>query len=227
MDKVILFGNSVATKMIFFALSHDPRYEVVAFTVDRSYITGETFCGLPVHPFEDIQTLFPPESYKMMVAIQASRMNKTRAEKYDQAKEKGYSLITYIHPQAIVAPDLVIGDNCFIGEGAICRPYAKIENDVIIMPGALIGHDAAIKEHSFVGVRAVIMSVVTIEPYCFIGPNATILEALTVARECLIGGGVVIQEATKEKEVYKATAPTRLPLPSDKLANIIFRKTHD
>jgi sugar O-acyltransferase (sialic acid O-acetyltransferase NeuD family) len=225
MDKVILFGNSVATKMIFFALSHDPDYEVVAFTVDRNYIKDQTFCGLPVLPFEDIQTLYPPESYKMMVAIQASRMNKTRAEKYYQAREKGYTLITYIHPQAVVAPDLVIGDNCFIGEGAICRPYLKIENNVIIMPGALIGHDAVIKEHTFIGVRAVVMSVVTIEPYCFIGPNATILEALTVARECLIGGGVVIQESTKEKQVYKAAAPTLLPLPSDKLAKIIFRKS--
>lgn len=224
MEKVILFGTSVATKTIYFALSRDPAYEIVAFTVDRNYMKEKEFCGLPVFAFEEIQTVYPPSDYKMMVAIHASRMNKTRAEKYQQAKEKGYTLITYIHPQAIVAPDLVIGDNCFIGEGAICRPFLRIENNVIVMPGALIGHDTIIKEHCFIGIRAVIMSMVTLEPYCFIGPNATVLEALTVGSECLIGGGVTIQVSTKEKEVYKAAAPTLFPLPSDKLAKIIFRR---
>jgi len=225
MEKVVLFGTSAGARLAHFALSHDPNYEVVAFTVDRDYVKDGTFCGLPVVPFEEIQTFYPPQNYKMLVAIFANGMNMLRAKKCDQAKEKGYTLISYIHPQAIVAPGLVIGDNCFISEGVICRPFSSIGNDVILMPGATIGHDTVIKDHCFIGNRAVVMGVVTIEPFCFIGPNATIMEAVTIAAECLIGGGVVIQENTKEKEVYKAPAPTRLPLPSDKLAKIVFRRS--
>jgi sugar O-acyltransferase (sialic acid O-acetyltransferase NeuD family) len=225
MEKVILFGTTTSTKLMHFALSHDPSYEVAAFTVDRDYIKEATFRGLPVVPFEDVQSIYPPSEYKMLVAIYANRMNMTRAEKCDQAKAKGYTLISYIHPQAIVSPDLVIGDNCFISEGVICRPFLTIGNDVLIMPGAVIGHDTVIKDHCFIGNRAVVMGAVTMEPFCFVGPNATILEAVTVARECLIGGGVVILENTKEKEVYKAPAPVRLPLPSDKMAKIIFRRS--
>jgi sugar O-acyltransferase (sialic acid O-acetyltransferase NeuD family) len=225
MEKVVLFGTSAGTRTTHFALSRDPAYEVVAFTVDRDYIREKEFCGLPVLPFEDIQTLRPPDTHKMMVAIYASRMNQTRAEKYSQAKRKGYTLITYIHPRAVVAPGVAVGDNCFISEGAICRPYLKIENDVFVMPGAILGHDTVVGEHCFIGNGAVVMGMVTLEPNCFIGPNATILENLTVGRESLIGGGVVLQESTKEKEVWKAAAPVRLALTSDKLARIIFRKT--
>jgi sugar O-acyltransferase (sialic acid O-acetyltransferase NeuD family) len=225
MEKVILFGTSAGGKIAHFALSHDPNYEVVAFTVDRAYIKDETFCGLPVVSFEDVAAIYPPSEFKMLVAIYANGMNKLRAEKYDQAKEKGYTLITYIHPQAIVAPDLLIGDNCFIGEGALCRPFLTIGNDVVIMAGAYVGHDTIIKDHCFIGSRSVVMGGVIIEPLCFIGPNATILEAVNVARECLIGGGVVLQENTKEKQVYKAAAPTILALPSDRLAKIIFRRS--
>lgn len=225
MEKLILFGTSIGVQLVYVTLSHDPAYEVVAFTVDRAYLKESTFCGLPVVPFEEVQVVYPPATHKMLVAIQANRMNKTRAEKYQQAREKGYALISYIHPQAIVAPEVEIGDNCFISEGAICRPYVKIGNDVIIMAGVTIGHHAEIQDHCFIGNRAVVMGATTVEPLCFIGPNATVLEQLIVRRECLIGGGVVIQENTAEKAVYKAPAPIRLPLTSDKMARIIFRKT--
>jgi sugar O-acyltransferase (sialic acid O-acetyltransferase NeuD family) len=225
MEKVILFGTSAGSQIAHFALSHDPRYEVVGFTVDRNYIKEKTFCGLPVTPFEEVQTLYPPSQFKMLIAIYANGMNKLRAEKYHQAKEKGYTLITYIHPQAIVAPNLVIGDNCFIGEGVICRPFLTIGNNVILMSGSFIGHHTVIKDHCFIGSRAVVMGAVTMEPRCFVGPNATILEAVKVAAECLIGGGVVLQENTKEKEVYKAQAPVRGALPSDKMARLVFRRS--
>jgi sugar O-acyltransferase (sialic acid O-acetyltransferase NeuD family) len=224
MEKVVLFGTSEGSKLVHFALSRDPSYEVAAFTVDRAYIKEEKFCGLPLIPFEEVEAVYPPGDYKMMVAIYANEMNRVRAEKYNQAKEKGYTLISYIHPQAIVAPDLVIGDNCFISEGAICRPCLTIGNDVIVMAGAFIGHYAVIKDHCFIGNRAVVMGAVIMESFCVIGPNATILEDVTLGRECLIGGGAVIQKNTQEKEVYRANPATLLSLSSDKLAKIVFRK---
>ena len=224
MERVVLFGTSEGAKLAHFALSHDPAYEVVAFTVDRAYIEAEQFCGLPVVPFEEVTSIYPPADYKMLVAIYSSGMNKTRAEKYAQAKEKGYTLISYIHPQAIVASDLVMGDNCFISEGVICRPFLRIENNVIIMPGAVVAHHTLIKDHCYIGTRAVVMGAVVMEPYCFIGPNATIMEDVTLGRECLIGGSVTIQKDTQEREVYKANPPILLPLTSDKLSKIVFRR---
>jgi sugar O-acyltransferase (sialic acid O-acetyltransferase NeuD family) len=224
MEKVVIFGTSMGARLAWFAMSHDPRYEVAGFTVDRAYIKEPELFGLPVTSFEDIEQRYPTDRYRMLVAVLANGMNKLRAEKYQQAKDKGYTLISYVHPQTIIAPDLAIGDNCFIHEGVLCRPFTQIGNDVTIMAGAVIGHDVVIKDHCFIGNRAVIMGKVTMEPYCFVGPNATVLEAATLGAECLIGGGAVIQESVKPKEVYKAAAPVLLPLPSDKLAKFIFRR---
>jgi len=223
MEKVVIFGISAAAALSHFALTHDSPYEVVAFTVDRKYIKESEFCGLPVFPFEEIETLFNPNEYKMLVAIFASRVNRTRAEKYDKAKEKGYELITYISSKAIVSPDLVIGDNCFISEGAICRPFLKIENNVFVMAGALLGHNSVIGDHCFISGRAVVLGDVVIEPYCVIGGNSTILDSVKIARECIIGAGTVITENTKEREIYKVNPPILFPLSSDKMANILFR----
>lgn len=227
MKKVVIFGTSSAAALTHFALTHDSSYEIEAFTVDRKYMKNQEFCGLPVIPFEEVETTYPPGEYRMMVAVFASRVNKTRAEKYTQAKEKGYELINYISSQAIVSPGLEIGDNCFIGEGVICRPSLKIGNDVIILPGAFLGHDSVIKEHCFIAARAVVLGAVTVEPYCTIGANATVLDAVTVATECIIGAGSVIHENTQEKGVYRANPPTLLPLSSDRMAKLLFARQHE
>ena len=223
MAKVVIFGISAAASLSHFCLAHDSPHEVVAFTVDRNYIKEGTFRGLPVVPFEEVESIYPPDDFEMLVALLANRINKTRAEKYQQAKEKGYALISYISSKAITWPDLIIGDNCFIGEGSICRPFLTIGNNVMTMAGTFLGHDSVIKDHCFIASRATLLGAVTLEPYCCIGANATILDAVTVARECVIGAGAVIQENTREKEVYKVGPPTLLPLPSNRLEHILFR----
>jgi len=224
MKKTIIFGNSYAAIQCHFELTHDSPYEVAAFTVDRNYIKECELCGLPVIPFEDIEITYPPQDFNMLIAIHASRVNKTRAEKYDQAKIKGYELISYVSPRAITWPDLVIGDNCYISEGAICKPFVKIGNNVMIMSGAFLAHYSVIKDHCFIAARAVLLGAVTLEPYCIIGANSTILGTVTVARECVIGAGSVINENTQEKEVYKVNPPVLLPLSSNKLENILFKE---
>lgn len=224
MEKIILFGTTEGAKLFLYSFKDDPAYEVVAFTVDKQYITEDSFCGFPVVPFEDVTTLYPPDEYKMFVAILSNDMNKLRAKKYAEVKEKGYSLITYIHPQAIVASDVTFGDNCYISEGVILRPDLKIGNDVILMAGVFIGHSSIIHDHCYVASRAVVMGAVTLESYTSIGPNATVMEDLTIAQECLVGGGCVIQKSTKEKEVYRANPATLLPLTSDQLSKLVFRR---
>ncbi len=224
MEKIVIVGTSAGAVLCHFLLTHDSPYQVVAFAVDKKYIKENELCGLPVAPFEEVESIYPPGEYKMHVAILASRVNKTRAEKYQQAKEKGYELITYISSKAITWPDLVIGDNCFISEACDCRPFLKIGNDVIVMAGASLGHDAVIKDHCFIGARAVLLGAVTLEPYTCIGANATILDAVTIAKGCVIGAGAVIHENTQEKGVYRVNPPSLLPLSSDKLENILFAR---
>jgi sugar O-acyltransferase (sialic acid O-acetyltransferase NeuD family) len=223
MEKVVIFGTSAAAKISHFYLTHDSPYEVAAFTIDRGYFKEAIFCGLPVIPFEDVETVYPPSDYKMLVAILASRINKTREEKYHQAKAKGYSFISYLSSKAITWPGLEVGDNCSIGPGSYCGPFVRIGNNVVINPGASLGHDSVIKDHCFISSRAVLLGAVTVEPNCCLGANATILDGVTIARECVIGAGVVINENTSEKQVYRTNPPTLLPMDSDRLSHILFR----
>jgi len=165
--------------------------------------------NLPLIPFKDIEIVYPPSEYKMFIAIAYKNLNKLRAEKYRQAKEKGYSLITYIHSKSVISNNVEIGDNCFILENQTIQPFVKIGNNVIIWSGNHIGHHVTIKDHCFVTSHVVISGGVIIEPYCFIGVNSTIRDHIIIKEESLIGMGSIITKDTQKKGVYLGT-PSKL-----------------
>jgi hypothetical protein len=59
-EKIIIFGNSQLASLAHFYFNHDTCHEVVAFTLDKEWITEDTFEGKPIIPFETIETTFPP-----------------------------------------------------------------------------------------------------------------------------------------------------------------------
>jgi len=217
MAKVVIFGASDAARLSHFYLTHDSPHEVVAFTVDRNFIEEGTLCGLPVVPFEDVESIYPPSDYKMLVAMFYGRVNRTRAEKYSQTKAKGYELISYISSRAVTWPGLVVGDNCFISENCSIGPFVQIGNNVTISANGVIGHDSVIKDHCFIASNAVMLGCTTIEPYCFLGANSTVRNDVTVARECIIGAGALITNNTAERGVYANGPAELLPKRSNEL----------
>jgi sugar O-acyltransferase (sialic acid O-acetyltransferase NeuD family) len=217
MAKIVIFGVSEFGLLCHFYLTHDSPHEVVAFTVDHNFIREKTVCGLPVVPFENIESSYPPDHFKMLVAVQFNQVNKTRAAKYFQAKEKGFELISYVSSKASTWPGLVIGDNCIISESSVIHPFAVIGDNVIIA-GSVIGHHSIIKNHCFLAAQAVVLGGTSIGPYCFLGANSTILHGLDIAQECIIGAGVTISKNTREKGVYVNQPPELLSKSSTDLS---------
>jgi sugar O-acyltransferase (sialic acid O-acetyltransferase NeuD family) len=225
MEKVVLFGNSVFAENLFFLLTHDARYQVAAFTVDREYLGEESLHGVPVVPFETVQSLFSPSGHKMLLPISFQMVNRLREEKYLQARAKGYHLISYHSPRATLYPGIICGDNCIILENAVVEPYVRIGNNVIIAAGAIIGHHSVIRDHCFISPGAVILGGATVEERCLIGANASIKEEVTVARECVIGTGASITRNTREQGVYINRPPLMHRKRSDQLKLLVTQQT--
>jgi len=219
MDKIVVFGNNEMASVTYMYLSHDSSFEVAAFTVDRKYIKEDTLHGRPVVSFEDVESIYPPSEYQMILALGFRNVNRFRAEKYSQAKAKGYQLISYVSSKATIGPEVVVGDNCFIYENSVIGPFAKIGNDVIIGVGSLIGHHSVIKEHCFVGPHVVALGSTTIEPNCVIGANSTIRDGgIIIARENIIGAGALINQNTRERGVYIGSPAKLAPKNSNELS---------
>ena len=90
MAKLVIFGAGDIARLAHYYFTHDSEHEVAAFTADQKYIEDNSFLKLPLIAFEDVAKLYPPQDYKMFVAMSYAKMNKLRAEKYYQAKQLGY-----------------------------------------------------------------------------------------------------------------------------------------
>lgn len=212
MTDMIIFGTEKFGEIAHYYLEHDSEYRVVAFTIDGAYIREKHFRGLPVVPFEEAVSLYPPDRFSMLVAIGYSKLNSIREKKYYEAKSKGYRLINYVCSKATVWGDVEIGDNSFIFENQVIQPFSRIGNDVILWSGNHLGHDVIIGDHTWVSSHVVISGGVKVGSKCFIGNNVTIRDGVTIGNESIIGAGSVILKDVKEKSVYIAepTKPYRL-----------------
>jgi len=202
MARLVIFGAGDIGRLAHYYFTRDSEHQVAAFTVDQKYLKGESFLGLPMVAFEEVAKLYSPQDYKMFVAFSYARMNMTRAEKYYQAKELGYELVSYVSSRCSFLTDHPVGDNCFILEDNTIQPFVRIGNDVTLWSGNHIGHDATIDDHCFLASHIVVSGHVHIYPYCFIGVNATLRNSITIARKTLIGAGAVIMKDTVESGVY-------------------------
>jgi sugar O-acyltransferase (sialic acid O-acetyltransferase NeuD family) len=202
MSKVVIFGAGKIADEAYFYLTNDSEHEIVAFTVDETYLDANEKLGLPVVPFAEIENKYPPEHYKMFVAVGYQDLNKFRAQKYQEAKAKGYQLVSYVSSRASNFGEVEIGDNCFVLEFATIQPCAKIGNDVFIWSGNHIGHHASVGDHCYVAGNVVVSGNTRIEPYCFIGVSATLGHEITIGRESLIGAGSLITKNVEAGSVY-------------------------
>ncbi|KAA3617578.1 MAG: acetyltransferase [Calditrichaeota bacterium] len=202
MSKVVIFGQGMIADEAYFYLTNDSEHEIVAFTVDAKYKTKDEQYGLPVVPFEEIKDKFPPNEYKMFVAVGYQKLNQLRAEKYNQAKENGYQLISYVSSRAANMGNVPIGDNCFILENCSIQPCSKIGNNVTIWSNNILGHHSEIKDHCYIAGHVSIAGHSEIGAFTFIGVNAMVGHEVNIGESCLIGGGARVTKSAEAGSVF-------------------------
>lgn len=220
MAKVVVFGVGQWAELAHFYLTYDSPHEVVGFTLDAGYIESPEYKGLPVVPYDEVEQHYSPSEFKMFIPMSFKRMNHVRADKYYDARKRGYELISYVSSKATTFPGFECGDNCFIFEDNTIQPFVKVGNDVVMWSGNHIGHHTVIKDHVMITSHVVISGSCTIEPFCFLGVNATVRDETVIARETLVGMGVTILKDTKEFEVYKAVGTQPAAFRSDEIRSL-------
>ncbi len=202
--KAIIFGSTGQAEVMAYLIDNDSEYEVVAFTSTKDYIDKDVIYGRPFVPFEDIEKQYPPSEYDMHIAIGYQKKNQTRQMFYNQAKEKGYKLLTYISSKCTNYAKS-IGDNCFIFEDNTIQPFVEIGNNCILWSGNHIGHHSIIDDNVFITSHVVISGHCKIGERSFLGVNSTLRDGITLANETILGAGALIVKNTEESTTYLGT----------------------
>lgn len=201
--KVIIFGCGNISELAYYYLRDDSDHEVVAFTINESFLNNENniFLNLPVISFENLENIYPPSEYKLFAPISARNINGLREKIYKEGKEKGYSFISYISSKALIYTD-EIGENCFILENNVIQYRVKIGNNCILWSGNHIGHHSTIEDNVFITSHVVISGMCIIGANSYIGVNVCFKDNLKIASKTIIGMGSCVTKNTESYNIY-------------------------
>jgi phenylacetic acid degradation protein len=110
---------------------------------------------------------------------------------------------SFVHPQAAVTGNVIIGKNCYIGPGAALRGDwggIIIEDGCNVQENCIIhmfpGVTVLLKQSSHIGHGAIIHGA-TIGKNCLVGMNSVIMDNVELGDDCIIGALSFIKESEK------------------------------
>ncbi|MDR6383867.1 acetyltransferase [Paraburkholderia caribensis] len=204
--KLVILGDSAFAEIACEYFTHDSPYEVVGFSVEQAFLKRDELFGLPVVPFESIDTHFPPGEHFFFAAITYVQLNRLRTRLYNAAKNLGYRPASYVSSRAFVWRNVEMGEHCFIFEGNVVQPFVRIGENVVLWSGNHIGHHSTIGANCFIASHAVVSGFVNIGENCFVGVNTTFSNNIVVGKDCLIGAGAMVARDVPEDKVVKGEA---------------------
>jgi sugar O-acyltransferase (sialic acid O-acetyltransferase NeuD family) len=189
---LLIVGDSAFAEIAYEYFSHDSAYEVVAFCVEREFMSKERLFGLPVVAMDEIERAFPPSNHSFYAALVYTWMNRLRTRLYEAMKARGYTPASYISSRAFVWRNVELGEHCFIFEDNTIQPFVSIGNNAVLWSGNHIGHHTRIGDNCFISSHVVVSGFCTVGDNCFIGVNATFGNNLNIGDDCLVGSGALV-----------------------------------
>jgi sugar O-acyltransferase (sialic acid O-acetyltransferase NeuD family) len=221
MAQVVLFGAGKVADVVFRQLLDAGRHEVVAFTCDAPFVPeAGHWHDRPVVAFESVAQTYPPDRYAMIVALGYHDLNALRRSRYDEAKAKGYHLISHVSPRAGVGDWLEAGDNCIILDNAIIEPGVRLGNNVVVWSGALVGHHSTIEDHAWIAGHATFGGSARLGASSFVGLGAIVGHEVEIGANSFLGAGVLVTKCADPKSVFVGKNTDLFRLDSEKFLKI-------
>jgi sugar O-acyltransferase (sialic acid O-acetyltransferase NeuD family) len=213
MQDIIILGNGITAELMFAFINDDYRYKIKGFCVERDFITSDKFLDIDIIALEDIERFYDRKTYKVLMAVGYSNLNKIREELCYKVKSLGYEFLTYIHKDAKVYSGN-IGEGSVILSGTVFEPYATIGKNSVIWSNCVIAHNVEIEDNCWIAAGSVISANAVIKRNSFIGVNSTITNRVVVEEYNIIGAGALITKNTKKEDVYLAKQAEKIRFSS-------------
>lgn len=200
--RIIIVGAGEFAEIAYEYFTHDSPHEVVAFSVESDYIKEKELFGLPVVPFEDLEKRYVPHEFGFHVAVTYTQLNRVRTRLFKEARDKGFSPVSYVSSNAFVWHNVEIGENCFIFENNVIQYSVVIGDNVVMWSGNHVGHRTSIGDNCFISSHVVISGYCDVGENCFLGVNSCFADKLKIGKDCIVGSGAVVVKDTDEGKVY-------------------------
>lgn len=111
-------------------------------------------------------------------------------------------IVTLIHPDAVIAEDVLIGRGTVVMAGSIINPGVKIGKGCIINTSSSVDHDCKVGDYVHIAVGSHLCGTVTVGDRTWIGAGAIVSNNVSIHSNCMIGAGAVVVHDIQESGTY-------------------------
>ena len=155
---------------------------------------GSSLFGIKVFGGDEIFKDFPPASVHCVNGLGSINSMDLRKKLFESYKDKGYFFAQVIHPSALIAREVTIGEGSQIMAGAIIQPSTSIGKNCILNTGVSIDHDCEIQDHVHVAPGVTLSGSVKVGRESHIGTGAVVIQNITIGERVLIAAGAVVTQ---------------------------------
>lgn len=220
MADIVLFGAGQIAEVAKVYIDRHGTDRIVGFTVDAEYAHSDSFHGLPLVPWEELERRFPPREVKILGPLSFRRMNEFRRDRHLEGLARGYEFASFIHPNSHIYTD-EIGDNCFILENNVIQPFVKIGRGVMMWSGNHVGHHVTIGDYCFFASQVGIAGASIIGERCYLAGKAGVEMGVTIGAGSYIGSATVNRRNLPENSVVPAVASKVAPFSAERMKRLV------
>ena len=121
-------------------------------------------------------------------------------------------LVTLIHPDAVIAEDVVIGVGTVVMAGAVVNSGVQIGNGCIINTCSSVDYDCILGDYVHIAVGSHLCGTVSVGSETWIGAGAIVSNNVAICSNCMIGAGAVVVKNLVKVGIYIGIPAKRIDL---------------
>ena len=192
--------KSIKPIVIFGAGGHASVLLEILILCDRNVIgivdpmikEAEGFESVPFITYEEFLKDYSPEDVEVVNGIGFMPGSSSREDLANKLRESRYKFVSLIHPSAIIARNVEIGEGAQIMANSVLQPNVKIGSDTIINTSCSVDHHSVIGKKCHIAPGVVLSGGVNIADSSFIGAGSIIINDLNIGKNVIVAAGSII-----------------------------------
>lgn len=188
---VIILGAGGHAKVLIDALLSASAV-IAGIVAPDLTLAGTNILGVPVLGGDDVVNEYPPSEIQLVNGLGSVGLPVNRQQLFEKFKGMGYKFATVIHPSAVIASGVILGEGAQVMAGVVIQPGSHIGINSIINTRASVDHDCTIGDHVHIAPGVTMSGGVTVGTCSHIGTGATVIQGLSIGNGCLVAAGAVV-----------------------------------
>lgn len=207
---VVILGAGGHAKVLINCLQLRGQ-RVLGVTTPDTTQHGTLFCGVPVLGNDNALVAYAPTDVALVNGLGSVQCDGRRAALFAVWKKKGYRFASVVHPSAIIADNVVLGEGVQIMAGVVVQPGCTIAENSIVNTRASIDHDVVVGKHVHIAPGCVLSGGISIGDGSHLGTGCVVIQGITIGKSALVAAGAVVVRSVPTNAHMRGVPAREIP----------------